>query len=118
MRSIHEVIADIELLVEELKQIAGLEPGKTTATSAKVRRSRERIAPRAQGLIGEIIKLRDEGFFDQRRTISEIQAKLRDKGSRKPATTLMSPLLRLIRRNELDRSKSDKGQYQYFKPTK
>ena len=67
------------------------------------------------GLTEKIYELIKEGFFDESKTISDLQKKLKDRTINKPTTSLMAPLKLLITKDLLDRTKSDKESYKYFK---
>lgn len=55
-----------------------------------------------------ILKLKIDGFFKSRKSLSEIQAELERAGHIHPNTSLSPTLLRLVRRGELDRSRDEK----------
>ena len=104
-----KIIQQIESLLEELKKETGV-------TSSSVSSSKK-IIPEGgySGLTGDIFDLVKIGFFDNKKTLSEIQRKLKEEGVNKPTTALMRPVLFLIRKKILGRNKPDKGQYEYFK---
>lgn len=107
-----EIVEKIESLLEELKTSLGAPVKKDAKVSAKKTKGDETFS----GLTGSIHGLIQHGFFKEPKAISEIQSKLRDKGIKKPTTSLMTPLLLLIRKEILDRSKpaDGKGTYKYF----
>ncbi|MDD4902147.1 MAG: hypothetical protein PHE24_03345 [Patescibacteria group bacterium] len=67
------------------------------------------------GLTGKIHELIDEGYFGEPKTISDLQKKLKDRGTNKATTDIMPSLKRLIDKKILDRNKPGKGLYKYFK---
>lgn len=97
------IITQIETLLQELK--LSIEAGNGNVVVAGPRKP--------EGLTGNLHDLINEGFFDQSRTLSDIHKKLRVEGINKPVTSLMKPLLYLIKNRILKREKPDKGQYQY-----
>ena len=107
-----EIIEQIEVLLGELKGSSG---PKSSGVSASRLSGKMEPPTGFSGLSGQIYNLVEEGFFKEPKTISEIQEKLRLEGIRKPTTTLMAPLLHLIRKKALGRSKSTdgKGPFKY-----
>jgi hypothetical protein len=105
-----KIIAGIEALLEELKASLGAPPSEHQKKSTDSKSSED-----FSGLTGEIYNLVQEGFFKEPRTLSEIQNKLRLEGVNKPTTSLMKPLVQLIRKKILGRSKPDdgKGTFRY-----
>lgn len=104
-RTTSELIAEMETIITELK--LSLNQGNTPVV---VSRTSEK---KLSGLTKQIFDLTNEGFFDQPKTIADIQMKLRAEGIIKPITSLMRPLLYLIKNKLLKREKSEKGYYQY-----
>ncbi|MCB2230670.1 hypothetical protein KQH82_08135 [bacterium] len=109
----HEIVQQIEQLLGELKELLG----STSTTKRRVTKEHpgDNQSRRFSGLTKMIFGLVEDGYFDQPRKLSEIQSKLRDEGVNKPTTSLMRPLLTLIRQKVLARSKQPKGQYAYKK---
>ena len=103
-----QIIGQIEELLMQLKQSLNV----SNKTSSRPIGSRE---SRFSGLTGKIYKLIEEGFFNDPKTISDLQQKLKDRGIKKPTTALMPSLKLLIIKEALDRNKPDKGLYNYFK---
>ena len=105
-----ELIGKIEALLGELRRELGTTGGKTRRASNAGKDSQE-----YSGLTESIFSLVGEGFFREPRTISEIQKKLRLEGVNKPTTSLMKPLLLLIRKKVLGRTESadGKGPFKY-----
>jgi hypothetical protein len=110
MKTNLEIIGQIETLFGELKISLGANHPK----GAK-KPSDEKPVANFSGLTGEIYNLIQEGFFKEAKTISEVQAKLRLEGVNKPTTSLMKPLILLIRKKALGRSKpaDGKGPFKY-----
>lgn len=69
-----------------------------------------KMGPQAQ-----ILKLRDEGFFNQKRTVSDVQKKLEEAGFIYALDSVAVPLLRLRRQNQIRRIKEKNG-YVYVYP--
>ena len=103
-----QIIRQIEELLTQLKQSLNVS-NKTLSRTTGSRKSG------FFGLTGNIFELIEEGFFNKPKTISDLQKKLKDRGILKPTTTLMPSLRILIIKKILDRSKPDKGLYEYFK---
>lgn len=109
-----QIIEQIEVLLIQLKQSLNV-PSKNSPCDGKSRRSIPKQGQAFSGLTGNIYELLEEGFFNQPKTISDLQKKLKDRGIKKPTTALMPSLKLLILKRILDRNKPDKGLYQYFK---
>ncbi len=112
MNKSKKIIEQIEILLEDLKKEIGMPVG-VVKESKKVA-SEESFS----GLTGEVFNLVMEGFFDNSKSLSDIQKKLKEEGINKPTTALMKPVLMLIRKKVLGRNKPEKGQYQYYKRSK
>jgi len=96
------IISQIKRLLMELEKSLDATPvSKGKITSKKPR-----------GLTGEIFGLIQEGFFNEPRSLSEIQEKLRAEGIKKNSSELMRPLLQLIKKKFLERNKIEK-KYKY-----
>lgn len=106
-----EIIEQIETLFAELKISLGAKSSKVTNDSSKTK-----PVANYSGLTGEIYNLIQEGFFKESKTISEIHDKLRLEGVNKPTTSLMKPLVLLIRKKALGRNKATdgKGPFRYY----
>ncbi len=106
-----EIIEKIESLLRELKVSLGATPQKHTKIATKTSKTEMAFS----GLTGEIYGLVQDGFFKEPKSISEIQHKLRLEGIKKPTTALSGPLLLLIRKKVLGRTKpaDGKGPYKY-----
>lgn len=61
-----------------------------------------------------ILEIKEEGFFDKKKTINDIQQKLEENGHIYPQTHLSTPLKRLVQKKELRRMKED-GNWVYVK---
>lgn len=112
MNKQEKIIAQIESLLGALKGEIGISP----APRHQARPTNEDKP--FSGLTEEIFNLVSEGFFDQSKTLAEIQKKLKEGGVNKPTTSLMKPIILLIRKKMLIRTKPEKGQYQYRKNIK
>lgn len=109
-----QIIEQIESLLIQLKQSLNV-PSKKISRGGEKHQSIPKQGQGFSGLTGNIYELLEEGFFNQPRTISDLQKKLKDRGIKKPTTALMPSLKRLIVKKVLDRNKPGKGLYQYFK---
>lgn len=109
-----KIIEQIETLLMQLKQSLNVSSKNLQHDNKK-----HQLIPKQDrgfsGLTGNIYELLEEGFFNDPKTISDLQKKLKDRGIKKPTTALMPSLKLLIIKKILDRNKPDKGLYQYFK---
>ena len=109
-----QIIEQIEKLLIQLKESLNLPskilPSQKTKYGQPISRARG-----FSGLTGKIYELMEEGFFDKPVTISDLQKKLKDRGTKKETTTIMPSLKLLLDKKILDRNKPDKGFYKYFK---
>jgi hypothetical protein len=109
-----QIIEQIEGLLIQLKKSLNIS-SKNLLRGKGERQSIPKQNQGFSGLTGNIHELLEEGFFNQPKTISDLQKKLKDRGIKKPTTALMPSLKLLIIKKVLDRNKPDKGLYQYFK---
>jgi len=91
------------------QEVAGLverlsSPIVTSKRPAKKSHSQKK-PPQASGPVGYIRDLKGEGFFKSKRTISDIQKTLEEKGHIYALTSLSPALLRVVRSRELGRIK-------------
>lgn len=84
---------------------------KTEATKELVRKKEDK---KRRGASNLIIELREEGFFDEAKTLGEIAAALEDKGYLYPVTTLSGVILGLVQKKLIGRKKTD-GKWVYGK---
>lgn len=111
--------------VSESRLSADASPRSKPRKKAAVNATSEGTTKKSRGTQGSSFSptqfVRDriaDGFFDSPKTLSDIQALLKDKQGREVPLTSLSPLFtRLLRAGELDRSKNDEGSYQYVKPS-
>jgi len=103
-----QIIKQIEELLMQLKESLNMSNKISSWPTGNLERG-------FSGLTGEIHELIKEGFFNEPKTISDLQRKLKDRSIKKPTTALMPSLKRLIIKKVLDRNKPDKGLYNYFK---
>ncbi len=118
MKNQNQIITQIEQLLQELKLSLG-----TSYTGSVVIDSYKKIKPQKNkklyGLTAEIFRLVEEGYFNERRKISDIEKKLHQRAINKPVTSLMSPLRLLIKKGIIEREKPiGPGNYEYFQPNK
>lgn len=114
MKKTEQIIEEIETLLIELKQSINV-LNKTPLHRKEKSKSAHNQGSGFSGLTGNIFELLEEGFFNDPKTISDLQKKLKDRGIKKPTTALMPSLKHLVIKKVLDRKKPDKGLYQYFK---
>jgi len=107
-----ELIKQIESLLVELRNSLS-QTSRTSTLNAAISTGKEK--KEFSGLTAKVYELVEEGFFDEQKTIADLQRKLKDRGANKPTTSLMAPLKLLIDKKVLDRSKPGKGIYNYFK---
>ena len=113
----------IEGSPDEIAKIMALH--STTIKNQKIktsRRSRQSIKSSnrdtSEKIIGpqqRILDLKSIGFFDDKKTISDIQKKLEEQGNIYAQTSLSTPLVRLVRSRDLRRLKQEKI-WVYVKP--
>lgn len=109
-----QIIEQIEALLTELKQLLNV-PSEILLSHKKKPGLAINQGRGFSGLTGKIYELIEEGFFNEPKTISDLQKKLKDRAINKPTTALMPSLKLLITKRVLDRNKPDKGIYEYFK---
>lgn len=88
--------------------------GASTRRPALVARTTSQPRKGAAGTAGRILSLRDEGFFEKPKTISETQAELRTRGFPYPVEALSTPLVRLVRQRALRRLERRDGAKRVF----
>lgn len=114
MAKTEQIIEQIETLLIQLKKSLNVS-NKTSSHHEKKIKLPPNHNRGFSGLTGNIYELIEEGFFDNPKTISDLQGKLKDRGIKKPTTALMPSLKLLIIKKVLDRNKPIKGLYNYFK---
>ncbi|MFA6355565.1 MAG: hypothetical protein WCY23_00485 [Candidatus Omnitrophota bacterium] len=110
MKNSKEIIEEIENLLMELKSSLSIKQDYPQGKGTKASSVKEGFS----GLTKEVFDLVKEGYFEKPKTISDIQKKLRDEGTSKPTTSLMKPILLLVRKKILGRNKPEKGVYKYY----
>lgn len=98
------IIQEIYSLLEELN---GAITSGLSLKDKSLTKSRNRT-----GLTESIIDLINSNFFNEPKELSEIRDGLRSEGINKPTTSLMKPLLRLIKGKILKREMVD-GKWKY-----
>jgi hypothetical protein len=106
-----KIIGQIESLLGELKNSLLNASGEAVIINLNANPRKKKFS----GLTADVYELVEEGFFDTSKTITDLQKKLKDRGINKPTTSLMAPLKHLIVNHILDRTKPDKGIYNYLK---
>ncbi len=109
----------IEGTIEEISNILKLYQTPTTLTQPQKEHKPKPSKPRSRksnhGPKQYLMEIKDEGFFDKKRTLNDIQKKLEENGHILPQTHLGTPLRRLVKQKELRRIKED-GNWNYVKP--
>lgn len=90
---------EVARLVERLSGSVG-----TSRKSSVKDRARKKIL-KSSGPVGYVRTLKEEGFFKSKRTLSDIQKKLEEKGHIYALTSLSPALLRVVRSRDLGRIK-------------
>lgn len=98
------IIQEIYALLDELNKVVVKDAGLKDKSFAK---SRVRA-----GLTEYIIDLINNDFFNEPKELSEIRGGLRSEGVNKPTTSLMKPLLHLVKGKILKREMVD-GKWKY-----
>jgi hypothetical protein len=97
--------------VKQLLEVYSTSPGTKPKgpakrrTNASKKRSNSGKSLQPKGPLAFIRELKEESFFKAKRTITEIQNKLEEKGHIYAQASLSTPLLRLTRSGELGRLK-------------
>lgn len=92
------------------------QPRQTTKATrgkrTKTQKPKGRGEREAAGPLAYIRQIKKEGFFKQKRTLSDVQKTLETRGYIYPVTSLSGPLLSLVRSRELGRLKEE-GVWKY-----
>ena len=99
---------EVQRLVKTLSERTSHRPSVRRKTG-KGRSSNQTRASRRTGPTSHIRALRDQGFFTERRRISDVQSKLEEQGHIYNVTHLSCPLVRRTRGGELRRLKDGSG---------
>jgi hypothetical protein len=101
---------EVAILLEKLSGKRKFEPAKKRGKKSIAKKAGTQVKRKQkEGPLVRIEGLKEEGFFETKRTIAEIQTKLEEKGHIYPQTHLSTPLLRLVRKKKLRRLKEKKG---------
>jgi len=111
-----------EVILEKL--LGGAEPNSGTDPQKRRKRRTSNSstgAPKPEGdsKRGRILRLRDDGFFREQRTISELRDELRTRGWIYELTSLSGPLQLLVQKGQLRRALVTEGAkkiYKYVSP--
>jgi hypothetical protein len=79
--------------------------------------SKRRAKRRSSGespIKGHIIRLREEGFFEQKRLLGEVRDKLAQQGHNYKSPSISSPILALTKNRILFREKNEEGNWIYW----
>ena len=80
---------------------------------AKPKGGKEKVTATSIG--GRILVLKDEGFFNNQRTIGEVREELRAHGWHYPLTTLSGTLIALVQQRKLRRERAKEGNKKIWK---
>lgn len=75
---------------------------------------RGNLPPKGQSCAFRIVTLKDEGFFKQHRSVSEIVEGLKGKGWTHNPNQVGAALTTMFTRGDIQRTKEGKGAWQYF----
>lgn len=115
MKSVNRIVDEFQILLDELKIALSSGAPKSKVKDRRHIKSSINGSKEFKGLKEILNNLMIEGFFDLPKSLSDIQSKLRDEGENKPTTSLMRPLVDLVKIKILKRIKSEKGLYEYSK---
>ena len=96
-----------------LKKLTAIDAGLGTQEPPPKSKAR---AQRPASISGRILALRDDGFFNEVRSLGDVQGALKAKGHIYPVTTLSPTVLALVRKSELRRLKAKSGRWAYVRP--
>ena len=99
-RAAFEKILD-DLLSSPLDEVPSRKPVRAGKRRVKKQISAEQRGPRAY-----ICEMKEDGFFTEPKTISEVKAELANRGHHVPLTSLSGPLQKLCQSKELRRQKA------------
>jgi hypothetical protein len=99
-RAAFEKILD-DLLSSPSDELPSRKPVRTGKRRVKKQTSAEQRGPRAY-----ISEMKEDGFFTEPKTISEVKAELANRGHHIPLTSLSGPLQKLCQAKELRRQKA------------
>jgi hypothetical protein len=111
-------MTDGALKVKAFEVILGslLAEGPSVAEASATGNRSHETRTSAPSSLGERVRLlENEGFFAEPRSLSEIQAKLREHGWHYPQTNLSTPLIRLVRQRRLRRLQLAEGSKRVWK---
>jgi hypothetical protein len=92
--------------VEEAKKLCKQQFGNIVQETSEVHSSNKREVPK--GLYGNLVSLKEEGFFSAPRSLSDIKEKLKELTVHYPSTTFPPYLNRLIQERILRRYQENK----------
>jgi len=109
-----------EVVLTHLLEASQMAPATTSERAAVPKPSGGKISATIGGLrslSGRILVLKDEGFFNKQRTISEVREELSAHGWHYPLTTLSGALQALVRppKNQLRRVRVQQGKRKIWK---
>jgi len=111
-------VINIEGTGEEISNIISQFERSTMISQVKKNQTRKGVFKKEQkkrsAASDLIIELKEDGFFDKPKTLSEIATKLEERGYICPVTTLSGVMIGLVKKKLLGRKKSD-GRWVYGK---
>lgn len=119
-----EGMSDPDLKVKAFEQVFAklLEnaTGRADAPPGDRRRQTPKSAQNSKGADGgtlteRLLALKADGFFDEQRSLSEVQEELRSRGWHYPVTTLSGIMQRFVRTRELRRERAKVGNKKIWK---
>jgi hypothetical protein len=112
------VLITVQGTHEEIVSIIGVFEGSTAAVSAKGQKSKVHVARKEErkraAASDLVISLKEDGFFDKPKGLTEIANALEEKGYLYPVTTLSGVMLGLVQKKLLGRKKLE-GRWVYGK---
>jgi len=106
---------EISEIIKRLERIEKHIAALKAQLKKKPEQARKVLVPKRGVLTDQIMALREDGFFDEPRTITDVKIKLAERGYSCPVTTLSPILLGLVRGNQLKRGLTPKG-FEYKAP--
>jgi hypothetical protein len=97
-----------------VNQISGINSSPRRRVRAGKLNEEKRESKKQDSAKDHIVSLKEEGFFDKAKPLSEIAAKLEESGHLYPVTTLSGVVLGLVQKRLLARVKRD-GKWTYGK---
>jgi len=104
-----------EVILSHLLSGSKAPAGRAPVVETKTSKKSKATTAQTKSTPGRILVLRDEGFFNTQRTISEVREELGAHGWHYPLTTLSGTLQALVRKQELRRIRATAGKKKIWK---